>query len=452
MTDNLGRGASWQAQSSQSWLTVTASGVAGGPMQIQADPSALATNTIHYATVSVKSSDSGVSAAQPVVVALWKGTESVREVATTAAVASRYTRLLADPVRPYAYAHSNSGMVADPVRPHVQLYSNSGTIDVYNIYTGALVKSMSAPGSTLGKMLASPDGAYLYAHDLAGRQLKVFDLREGQVVATWPLDASLSVFEGGLIDLIYARPNGVGVLVVSTGQVFRASDGKLLATKIAQMPNTDRLVHGLQPFRGLSSSYLAASLDGMRVFSTDSRLYMVPNTPFYWDMDYTETNEGTLSVTKAYAANLGTTLDAGLSQAGGIAMSRDGSRVLMLSAVAGISLWSPADLSKDRMLAQDLGLQSDTLNVTPDGNIVVAGSTFGQGSPQFHVLSPDGRLLKTQVTRIAASTVKPGSTGTISALTADMAVSADGNVAIQSAIHDVDTNFGYLLTFAPIRP
>jgi WD40 repeat protein len=423
VSDNLGQATRWQAQSDQPWLTVTQSGAAGDVLQIQADPSSLAANSISYATVSVTSPDAAVAAAQPVVVALWKGAGPAHQLASTSTVMSRYQSLLADPIRPHVYANSGGG-----------------TIDVYNIYTGALVGTMSAAGASFGKMLASPDGAFLYAVDSTGSQLKVFDVRAGQLVASWPFDVPMTVFDSYYVDLVYARPNGVGVVVLTTGQIFRASDGKVLASKVDQAP--DRFTFSPE----LQSSYITASPDGTRIYSTDSRKH-TPNTPFYWDIDYSEAAAGTLSLTRPFAVNLS---QARLPVAGGIAMSRDGKRVLMLSYNDGISLWNPEDLSRAGMLTRGLTFDAGTLIVTADGRIVVAG--METSGTQFHILSPEGDLLKTLSTMLPASTIKPNDTGSIRTWTLGMAVSADGAVAIQSAYHQVGRDLEYLLTFTPIAP
>ena len=423
VSDNLGKGVRWQAQSDQAWLSVTPSGAAGEALKIEADPSALKDNSLNYATIAVTASDATVAPAQPVVVALWKGAGEAQALPSMGTEAARYNHLLADPVRPHVYAHSGGEK-----------------IDIYNVYTGARVGSLTAAGATFAKMLASPDGAFLYALDWTASQIKVFDLQAGQQVAAWPLDTALTAFESSYVDLVYARPNGVGVVVATTGQIFRASDGKLLASKIDQAPS--RLQFG----SALKGSYLAASPDGTRIYSTDSRHYS-PNTPFYWDMDYSEAEAGVLSFTRPYSAPLA---QERLPQAGGIAISRDGQRVLMLSYSGGISQWKPDDLSRAGMLTQGLGFDMGTLIVAADGRIIVVGMEYGQR--QFHVLSPQGALLKTLSPTLPASTIQPGDGGSIYAWAPGLAVSADGAVVIQSAYHQVERDSEYLLTFTPILP
>lgn len=425
VSDNLGQAGRWQARSDQPWLTVTPSGAVGEALQIQADPSALAENTISYATVSVTSPDATVGEAQPVVVALWKGKGPVRQLASSTTEIARYKYLLADPVRPHAYAHSGGGK-----------------IDVYNIYTGAQEGTLTAAGAAFGKMVVSSDGAFLYAVDWASSQLRVFDLRSRQLTSSWPLDTVLTGFDSGYVDMVYARPNGIGIVVLTTGQVFRASDGKVLATKVA---TAERPRDQMQFFSVLKSSYLAVSPDGLRIYSTSSR-QRSPNTPFYWDMDYSEVDSGTLSFTKPYLAS---PAQERLPQAGGIAISRDGKRVLMLSYGGGVSLWSPEDLSRAGMLTQGLSLNSDTLIVAADGRIIVVDM---MDNWKFNILSPSGNLLKTQSTVLPASTVKPGDSSSIYAWTSGMVVSADGAVVIQSASLQVERDSAYLLTFTPITP
>lgn len=429
VSDNLGKATRWQARSDQPWLTVTPSGAAGEALQIQADPSALAADTISYATVSVSSQDTTIAAAQPVVVALWKGSELVRPRASFVNTPSRYFGLLADPIRPHVYAHFNGAR-----------------IDVYNIYTGAMVGTLSAADASFGQMVASPDGAFLYAVDMFSSQLKVFDVRAGQLVASWPLDEP-TMSDRGKIEVVYARPNGVGVVVATTGQIFRASDGKLLANKVTHAPD-------LSQFKPqLAWSYIAASPDGTRIYSTGALTYN-PDTPFYWDIDYNETDTGTLSYTRPVAANLGPVMSKDDLWPGAIriAVSRDGTQVLMLSYQHDISLWNPADLSRTGLLTQGLAPGASTLIVAADGRIVVADSDYS--GYQFHVISADGKLVKTLSTTLPASIARPGDAGTIYAVTDHMKISADGAIAIQSAYRSrsVFDNAEYLLTFAPITP
>jgi len=424
VSDNLGAASHWQATSDQPWLKVTPSGTAdpaGGVLQMEADPSELVANEINYAKVTVTSSDAAIAAAEPIVVALWKGTNPVRQRVSAVPVTSYYSRVLADPIRPHAYA-----------------LRDGGVIDIYNIYTGAQVGSLSAAGAMFSKMLASPDGAFLYAVDWAASQVKVFDLRSNQMTGAWPLDAALTAFSGNNVDMAYARPNGVGVVVLTTGQVFRASDGAVMARDILPNGHAPSDIHD-----ELQASYIAASPDGMRIYSTGSRL-IHPNTPFYWDIDYSEVNAGTLSWTRAYSAKLFPALpgagDKRLPSADGIAVQGDGQRVFMLSGQS-IYAWSPTDLSPEGMLPQAGGLGLDARVVMTEPRIAVAGGDYSLS--QFHVVSPEGVLLKTLSTSLPTNPADPGLNRIIADQT-KLVVSADGSVVIQPA--------GKSLMFTPISP
>lgn len=429
VSDNLGQASRWQARSDQPWLTVTPSGAAGETLKVEADPSSLPPNSLTYATIFVSSPDASVTPAQPIVVGFWKSGDTIRQIPSKSSVPSQYRRTVADAIRPYVYAHTDGSQ-----------------IDAYNIYTGALVGSLSAPGSSFGKMIVSPEGDFLYALDSTSSQVKVFDLRAGKLSSSWPLITALDAHRSALFDMVYARPNGVGVVVMTTGQIMRASDGKVLGAEVTQP------VRWWESSSDLQSSYLAASPDGTRIYSTDSRQHS-PNTPFYWDIDYSEASGGTLSFTKSYGANLSNGSDERLPQAGGIALSRDGTRVLMLSYQGGISVWSPSDLSRMGMLGNERQYEDGTLLVTADGNVIVEPMTYGTFSgPEFRVLSPDGTLLKRVNTTLPASLVKPGISGGISTWASRMAVSADGIIGIQRGYYQTDAGFQYLLTFTPIVP
>ncbi len=71
VTDTLGHPSSWAASSDQPWLQVTPSGAAGGNLVLTANPAGLAADQIHYATVTIGSSESAVSLQDHVRVGFW---------------------------------------------------------------------------------------------------------------------------------------------------------------------------------------------------------------------------------------------------------------------------------------------------------------------------------------------------------------------------------------------
>ncbi|WP_156362553.1 hypothetical protein [Xylophilus sp. Leaf220] len=426
VTDNLGATGRWQAQSDQPWLKVTPSGDTGGTVQIEADPIGLPANTISYARISIASPDPTVVAPQPVAVAVWKGADLTREFAVKLPKQSGYGRPVFDPIRPHFYLS----------RQH----SAGGVIDIVNVYTGVFVGTLTAGGANFERMIVSPDGNFLYAVDAAKSQLRVFDLRVGQLIDSWPLSSPTAGLTLASVDLLYARPNGVGVIVVTTGEIFRASDGKLLIGDMVNAPTSF-----LASRMGIDGSLIAGSLDGTRIYATGR---FSPSTPRYWEMDYSEVNGGVLSLTMPTLANLDWNIgDQRLQATGNIAVSRDGKSVLIVE--NGISVWSPIDLSRTGHLMR--GQHYMSVQVLSDGKMVVGSSD--SSTREFYVLSSNGTLLKTIGATLAENATVPATAYKIYASNGSLAVSSDSNIAVRWATRQVDPyNDESLLAFTPIAP
>jgi hypothetical protein len=113
VTDNFGNFGGMSASSSAGWL---AANVNGNKIALAADPSALATDSLNLATVTITPTDADAVAPEVIRVAMWKGTRTPSSNTTTVLP---YSNVVTDPLRPYAYVH------------------NGGTyIDVYHLYTG----------------------------------------------------------------------------------------------------------------------------------------------------------------------------------------------------------------------------------------------------------------------------------------------------------------------------
>lgn len=215
VAENASRTTSWTASSNQSWLTVTPSGVTDGPLTLNADPSGLTADSIHYAKVTVSSADTTIANDEVIEVGFYVASAdpAVTELSNTG------TNIVADPVRPYAYV-TYGGVSSGSERTNV---------DVFNIYTGVKIASVVA-GTNLGAMTISSDGKTLYVVD-AGDQYAVdesiipISLDALTVGNKWQAE-DLSSY----VRLEYTRFNGRGVILTSGRQVFDALDGTLAAT------------------------------------------------------------------------------------------------------------------------------------------------------------------------------------------------------------------------------
>jgi hypothetical protein len=223
----------WTATSNQTWLTVTASGTTANRLTITADPTGLAADTLQYAIVTLSSTDPTVEKTDTVRVGLWVGstTPGAKTSVTTA-----FTELVTDPVRPYAYVHD----------------STSTTIRAYNVYTGDLVTTFTAPGK-LGAMTISHDGSTLFALDIDHLRVVPIAVEFGMVGSGWSVTGT-----SGAIPLTYVRTKGLGAILAGDGHAYAADTGAQLAPTF----------NG--GYAGVTS--LTASLGG-RLFCADTACY-----------------------------------------------------------------------------------------------------------------------------------------------------------------------------------
>lgn len=340
VSDNFGLGASWTASSSQSWLTLSQN---GDSLILNANPTG-ALNTVSYATVTLTPTTPGVTSPEVVRVALWQGSSAPL---SEMRVKTSYERLVADPIRPLAYAHAGDGK-----------------IDVYNVYTGQRVASTAALGSALGDMAVSPNGDRLYVYDRGGSAIVVLDLATLSKQASWPV--------AGTVDratrMKIIRPNGEELLLTSERGAYRVATGQRLET----------------PFR---TGVMSASADGRRVYvqSADS----TTTTVAVYDVDFSVMGGGTLFAVLARTGGIGN----GFS-GNDIAISPDGTRLYSASATPPrCTVAKAADLSNLGILS---GGDAWPSNVEVDSfGRVYCGSAAPFGSNDVWMHSATGTLLKT---------------------------------------------------------
>ncbi len=81
----------------------------------------------------------------------------------------------------------SANVVADPLRPYAYVTHGAPGLDVYDIYEGTLVDTVSSPATpALDAMVATADGSRLYAVDRTTRSIAVVDLRARTLSAVWP--------------------------------------------------------------------------------------------------------------------------------------------------------------------------------------------------------------------------------------------------------------------------
>jgi hypothetical protein len=196
--DDTGAATPWSAVSDQPWLSVTSSGRDGGNLVLTANPNGLLSDRVYYATVSLSSSDANVTHADRIRVGLWVGSAAPQHILVSKAFAGVTT----DPIRPYAYVHEAGKALM-----------------VYNIYTGAVVRTIDPVAPRLADMVASSDGSRLFAVDASNFKVVPIDLDAFTVGAPWALNASASA------RVSYARLHDTGLLFAGTGAVYIAATG-----------------------------------------------------------------------------------------------------------------------------------------------------------------------------------------------------------------------------------
>jgi sugar lactone lactonase YvrE len=324
VADNFDQSPAWSATSDKSWLSVTRS---GSELTLRADPTGLPADTVSYATVSLHSPDATVSTAETLRVALWKGSATP---GTITRLNKRYLHLKTDPIRPYLYANAGG----------------SG-IDVYNVYTTALVATIPGLGTALGEMSVSPDGATLFVYDTASAEVIVADLATLTKSATWPLANQVDHAD----TLLALRPNGVQLVWTRDGTVYTA---------------------GGRSLGGLGGMPRAVTGDGKRVFANGST----------FDVDFSAMAGGTL-FSKAMAP----------ASAGDLAVSHDGKRLYALGGTpAGCTRLSTTDFSVVGTLPGVETYAANNIEVGSDGRVYCGISGWYSASDVW-VYRADGVLL-----------------------------------------------------------
>ena len=344
VSDNFGSFAGMSATSDANWLVV---GVSSDKLTLAADPSQLLNDTVSTATITITPSDPDTVAPEPIRVALWKG--SVSPTAASKATLP-YTNVVSDPARPYAYLHNGGAY-----------------IDVYNVYTGLKEASITGFSAALGDMAVTPNGDELYVVDINNARITTVDLKTRLIRSQLPL--AVAGTKATRIKLI--RPNGVGLMVLSDGQAYLASNN----IRLNNLPLS-------------SGGTLAVSSDGKRLVQQDEGNASVLHTTV--SLDYAALNGGTLFAAKVPAASH--TSPGTLGQ--DLWVSSDGSHV-----------YSAAGTPKSCtiMNASDLGIQGymaigdatpNNIEVALDGRIFCGGAAKASSNDIFMYDSAGAKILQ----------------------------------------------------------
>lgn len=257
VSDNYGLATPWTAQSDQSWLQVTSSGTAGGTLTLTANPTGLAADQLYIANVTIKSSDVTIVNPEHIRVGLWvaSATPAVLPAGTTSfAGAAQINAMVADPIRPYVYAHE----------------SNSTSVRVFNLYTETELAPITGLPAATVSLTVGNDGNTLFALGSTGPVIATANLNTGVAATVLSIPASPDASQP--LDFIrYVRTNGREFIMDGVGRTFRVTDGSQ-----AGNGNVD---------------YFAVTTDGSKLFNESSS----------FTLDYTDAGGGVFSI----AANPG---------------------------------------------------------------------------------------------------------------------------------------------------
>ena len=216
VSDNRRLDTPWTASSDQAWLSVTSSGTTDSDMILTADPTGLAADTIHYASVTVESSASSV-------------TNSGQEIIKVGFYISSTAPAESLEIDNLAWYNQPAGQVLDPIRPYIYVMTATSDIDVVNVYTGAIERTISTTANQLATLAIATDGDTLYALDTGSQSIYSIDLQGTEPVVNSPwTDPAWETSSPYIPTFYYARINGLEALVGSSTDIIDATDGASL--------------------------------------------------------------------------------------------------------------------------------------------------------------------------------------------------------------------------------
>jgi hypothetical protein len=154
-------------------------------------------------------------------------------------------------------------------------------VSVYNVYTGALARSLAGVVTQAGPMTVSGDGKLLYVYDQASQTVVEVDATSGAVTHTYPSGAGTA---GNAI--AYVRPSGISMLITPAWRIFDVATYReydpalpLLAyplqnsSSLSVSPDSSKIINGSGDLEGLFRTALnggSLTLTSLRGSSSDA--------------------------------------------------------------------------------------------------------------------------------------------------------------------------------------
>ena len=292
-------GVTWQATSSQSWLGVTPTGTVGQPLVLTANPAGLAPGQ-YTAQVLVNSSTSGVTNVESIRVGLVVGASDPAALIELPGVSATF--FATSPVEPWVFV------------------SRGATVEVYDMYSGALVQTITTPAAAQGQLIVNGNGTRLYVVDSTSTQSKIYEM----VIPSGAQSRTFISSNGWNDQFAYARPGAMPVLLGGLGgEAFDLTSGNPQTTGIGSpsIPGGGQVIvaspdsrylyiadgpvspSGTRSFRlryalnasqlsatpvgydnGIEATYARSNLKEMAVSPAGDKLYMAAGAPYQFDI------------------------------------------------------------------------------------------------------------------------------------------------------------------------
>ncbi len=287
-------GATWQASTTQSWLSVTPSGTIAQSLVINANPAGLAPGQ-YLGQVLVTSPSSGVNNVEAIRVGLVVDTS--------------------DPPALIQIPNATAAFIAtSPVEPWA-VVSRGASVDVYDMYSGALLRTIATPALAQGQLLMNGDGTRLYVVDSTPTAVKIYEM----VTATGAQSRTFISSMGNGSRFTYTRPGGMALVMNGLGgEAFDLFSGNTIAAAgvgggqvVVASPDSKYLYISDGPFSssrtysyrlryaqngsqltavqvannsGNEANYGRANVQDMAVSPAGDQLYVAAGAPYQFDV------------------------------------------------------------------------------------------------------------------------------------------------------------------------
>ena len=110
-------------------------------------------------------------------------------------------------------------LAASPVEPHVYVADGGSNVLVYQVYSGALVRTLHTSLAQTSEIAVSSDGTQLFVTDATNLEVVAIDAATGATIRHFPWGSGYSR------GVAYARPAAHPVLLLGDGAIYNVATG-----------------------------------------------------------------------------------------------------------------------------------------------------------------------------------------------------------------------------------